>query len=173
MSDLKTGKLEPLQKQVPPVVADRLRTLQMWLTTDVATTAQLETALEAYTAGTLGLVVIDYLQLMKPTEYLRDSRQRVEAVSEDLKRLAVKFDLPFLVLSSLSRPPKGQPNWRPSLSDLRESGELEHDADAVILLHRELDGDAAGLMEVNLAKQRDGEVGQIALQFHGPTVSFK
>lgn len=170
ISDLKTGKLAPLSKQLLVAVAERLRSLQMWLTTDITTTAQLEEALTAYTPGALGLVVVDYLQLMRPASDIRDSRQRVEAVSEDLKRLAVKFDLPFLVLSSLRRPERAAQNWRPSLSDLRESGELEHDADAVILLHREPDGE---VMEWNLAKQRDGSVGQGTLAFHKPTVSFK
>lgn len=174
ISDLKIGQLMDVQKLALPVIASRLAALQMWLTTDVVTTPQLEAALDVFTPGTLGLVVVDYLQLMKPAEFMRDARQRVEAVSEELKRMALKYELPFLVLSSLSRPPKGAPNWRPQLSDLRESGELEHDADVVLLLHRELQGHDSGTMEVNLAKQRDGSVGNdVKLAFHGPTVSFK
>jgi hypothetical protein len=170
ISDLKTGKLIEPQKDMLPVVADRLRGLNMWITTDVITTAHLETALAAYTPGTLGLVVVDYLQMVKPSQDIRDSRQRVEAVSEELKRLAIQHSLPFLVLSSLRRPERAAANWRPTMADLRESGELEHDADAILLLHREPDGD---VMEVNLAKQRDGGVGQITLRFHKTTVSFK
>jgi replicative DNA helicase len=170
ISDLKTGEMHDIQKKSIPLIAAKLRTLSMWLTTDIATTAQLEAALLTYSPGTLGLVVVDYLQLMKPVEFARDSRARVEAVSEELKRLSVKFNLPFLVLSSLRRPERATANWRPSLSDLRESGELEHDADVVLLLHRDLGSD---VLEINLAKQRDGEVGRTTLAFHGPTVSFK
>jgi hypothetical protein len=174
ISDLKTGKLADVQKLMLPVVAKRLAALNMWLTTDVVSTPQLEAALDVFTPGTLGLVIVDYLQLMKAAEPMRDARQRVEAVSEELKRLAIKSELPFLVLSSLSRPPKGAPGWRPQLSDLRESGELEHDADVVLLLHRDLDGPDSGVMEVNFAKQRDGSVGNdVRLAFDGPTVSFK
>jgi replicative DNA helicase len=90
-------------------------------------------------------------------------------VSGDLKTLAVKFDVPFLVLSSLSRPPKASPNWRPDMASLRESGELEHDCDALLLLHRE---EGQTVTEVHLAKNRDGTTGHLTLNFHGPTVSF-
>lgn len=174
MSALKTGEMVDIQLAQLPVLAARLAKLNMWLTTDVGTTPQLEEALKAYQPGALGLVVVDYLQKMKPAEQTRDTRQRVEAVAEELKEIAVRHDLPVLALSSLSRPPRGVQGWRPSLADLRESGELEHAGDVILLLHRELDGPDAGVMEVNLAKQRDGGVGDgVRLAFNGPTVSFK
>ena len=169
VSAMKLGKLSETEKKMLTLGAERLGGLSMWLTTDVVSTTQLEAALDVYTPGTLGLVVVDYLQLMKPAETMRDSRARVEAVSEELKRLSVRFDLPFLVLSSLRRPERATPNWRPTNADLRESGELEHDADAILLLHREPDGD---ILEVDLSKQRDGSIGKVTLGFHGATVSF-
>jgi hypothetical protein len=170
VSTLKRGYEDDITKELVTIGAEKLAGLEMWLTSDIASTAQLEEALKVYQPGALGLVVIDYLQMMKAAEPIRESRQRVEAVASELKRLAVLFDLPILALSSLSRPERGAANWRPTLASLRESGELEHAADAVLLLHRE---EGSDLMEVHLAKQRDGEVGEINLGFHGPTVSFK
>lgn len=169
LSSLKTGELETTEKKLIEMAVGGLRDLKLWISTSIVSTEQLATALDAYTPGDLGLVVVDYLQLMKPAEYIRDPRARVEAVSEELKRLAVRHELPFLVLSSLRRPERASPNWRPGLSDLRESGELEHDADTVIFLHREL---TSPNTELILAKQRDGEVGTFPLQFRGQTVTF-
>jgi hypothetical protein len=170
LSKLKTGDLIDLEREMVKQAAAALHPLKLWLTTEIHSTEQLATALDAFSPGQLGLVCIDYLQLMKPSEHVRDSRARVEMVSEELKALAVRHEVPFLVLSSLSRPPKTTPSWRPGLSDLRESGELEHDADTVLLLHRELVNPDTELI---LAKQRDGEVGQFRLVFRGPTVTFE
>lgn len=169
LSKLKTGALLELEREMVKLGATQLQPLKLWLTTQIYSTTQLATALEAYSPGQLGLVVVDYLQLLKPSEQTRDSRARVEMVSDELKQLAVRHEIPFLVLSSLSRPPKHTPSWRPGLSDLRESGELEHDADIVLLMHRELTSPDTDLI---LAKQRDGEVGAFKLQFRGQTVTF-
>lgn len=170
LSKLKTGELLELEREMIRFAASNLMPLKLWFTADILTTTQLATALDAYAPGQLGLVVCDYLQLFKPAEPIRDPRARVEAVSEELKRLAVAHEVPFLVLSSLRRPERSARDWRPGLSDLRESGELEHDADIVLFLHREL---ASQDTELILAKQRDGEVGQFPLRFHGPTVTFE
>lgn len=161
--------LEDLHKRMLKVGAERLLPVQMWLTTDVSTPGQLDAVLETYTKGTLGLVVVDYLQILSADDYTRDSRARVEAISSRLKQLSIKWNLPFLVLSSLSRPPRDK-DWEPSLSDLRESGELEHDADSVFFLHRpDLNQSATTFI---LAKQRDGGVGRFPLTFDGPRVTF-
>jgi len=162
--------LDDIHKRMLHEGAQRLLPVQMWMTTSARTPAQLEAVLETYAAGTLGLVVVDYLQIMSADEYARDSRARVEEISKRLKQLSIKYDLPFLVLSSLSRPPRDK-DWEPGLSDLRESGELEHDADAVFFLHRpDLQSAATDLI---VAKQRDGGVGRFKLQFDGPRVSFE
>lgn len=170
LSKLKTGELLELEREMIRLAVANLMPLKLWLTAEILTTAQLATALEAYSPGQLGLVVCDYLQLLKPAEPIRDPRARVEAVSEELKRLAVRHEVPFLVLSSLRRPERSATNWRPGLADLRESGELEHDCDVAIFLHREL---ASPDAELILAKQRDGEVGTFNLRFHGQTVTFE
>ncbi len=161
--------LDDIHKRMLQVGAERLLPIQMWLTTDVNTPGQLDAVLETYTKGVLGLVVVDYLQIMSSDEYSRDSRARVEDISKRLKQLSIKWNLPFLVLSSLSRPPRDA-NWEPGLSDLRESGELEHDADSVFFLHRPDLNQAATTFI--LAKQRDGGVGRFPLTFDGPRVTF-
>ena len=115
----------------------------------------------------LDLVVLDYLQLMK-SEGKADSRQQeISNMSRYLKLLAREIDCPVLVLSQLSRMPEQRPNHRPILSDLRESGAIEQDADIVIFLYRDdyynEDSEKPGVCEVNLAKHRSGPTGTIDL----------
>lgn len=113
----------------------------------------------------LDLVVIDYLQLMTP-EGKSDSRtQEISVISRNLKLLARELDCPVLVLSQLSRAPEQRTDHRPMLSDLRESGSIEQDADIVIFLYRDdyynEDTDSPGECEVIVAKQRSGPTGTV------------
>ena len=115
--------------------------------------------------GGPGLVVIDYLQLMNP-EGKADSRtQEISVISRNLKLLARELDCPVLVLSQLSRAPETRTDHRPMLSDLRESGSIEQDADIVIFLYRDEyyheDTDSPGECEVIIAKQRSGPTGTV------------
>ena len=115
----------------------------------------------------LDLVIIDYLQLMNG-EGRSDSRtQEISAISRNLKLLARELDCPVIVLSQLSRAPEQRQDHRPMLSDLRESGSIEQDADIVIFLYRDEyynpDTAAPGECEVHIAKQRSGPVGVIKL----------
>lgn len=115
----------------------------------------------------LDLVVIDYLQLMK-AEGRADSRQQeISALSRYLKLLAREIDCPVIVLSQLSRAPEMRQDHRPILSDLRESGSIEQDADMVIFLYRDdyynEDSEKAGTCEVNIAKHRSGPTEKIDL----------
>lgn len=129
--------------------------------------------------GPIGLVVIDYLQLMAPLpEHRREPRHvQVAGISRALKILARELAAPFLVLSQLNRRAEMAQDKRPSMADLRESGALEQDADLVLLLHRpeltepdkpELKGKA----ELILAKQRSGPVGLVDLHWRGPEMTF-
>ena len=108
----------------------------------------------------LDLIVLDYLQLMKSEGRSDNRQQEISALSRNLKLLAREIDCPVLVLSQLSRSPEQRPNHRPILSDLRESGAIEQDADIVIFLYRDdyynEDSDKPGVCEVNLAKHRSG-----------------
>jgi len=169
---LKTGNLIELEKRMLAAAAESFSERPMWITHDVHTTEQLADTVSAYTPGTLGLVVVDYLQLMTTAEHLRDQRQRVEAVSKALRRLTVQHEIPLIALSSLSRPPKNVKEWEPSLADLRESGELEHDADIVWLMHRLLGEDDT---KFKVAKNRDGEVStsDLLLKFRSEVLTFE
>jgi replicative DNA helicase len=117
----------------------------------------------------LSLVVIDYLQLMRGTGENRT--QEIGSISRGLKALAKELKTPFLTLSQLSRKCEERPNKRPIISDLRESGDIEQDADGVLLLFRPVKYDEtfqpADLMEVNVAKKRNGREGTVPLSYQG------
>ena len=109
----------------------------------------------------LDLVIIDYLQLMKADGKSDSRQQEISTLSRYLKLLAREMDCPVIVLSQLSRAPEQRPNHRPVLSDLRESGSIEQDADMVMFLYRDdyynpEDSEKPGVCEVNLAKHRSG-----------------
>jgi replicative DNA helicase len=119
----------------------------------------------------LALVIIDYLQLMSGRGKYENRNQEISTISRGLKLLAKDLRVPFLVLSQLSRAPETRPgDHRPQLSDLRESGSIEQDADLVAFIFREEvykpdREDLKGLAELLLAKQRNGPTGRINLVF--------
>jgi len=115
------------------------------------------------------MVIIDYLQLMRGTAENRT--QEIGSISRGLKALAKELKCPFLVLSQLSRNCEQRPNKRPQLSDLRESGDIEQDADCVMFVYRPVEYDAEfqfpELMEVIIAKKRNGKKGTVPLAYQG------
>ena len=120
----------------------------------------------------LGLVVIDYLQLMQGSGYGKASDNRVNVVSDisrSLKIMAKELNVPVICLSQLSRGPEGRTDKRPMLSDLRESGAIEQDADEVMFLYRDdyynKDTQEQGVAECIVAKNRHGELGPVKLQW--------
>jgi replicative DNA helicase len=126
----------------------------------------------------LGLVIIDYLQLMS-SDAGRSSENRqheISTISRGLKLLARELDIPVIVLSQLSRAVEGRPNKRPMLSDLRESGAIEQDADLVMFIYRDEyydpQSEKQGIAEIIIGKQRNGPVGTVELQFHSAHVRF-
>lgn len=118
----------------------------------------------------LGLVIIDYLQLMVPTNSRNSDNtvQQVTEISRSLKHLAREFDIPVLALSQLNRAVE-QRGGRPRLSDLRDSGSIEQDADVVMFIHREdkykEDSDKPNIAEILIEKHRNGPTGKIELYF--------
>ena len=127
----------------------------------------------------LGLVVIDYLQLMQGSGYGKASDNRVNVVSDisrSLKIMAKELNVPVICLSQLSRGPEGRTDKRPMLSDLRESGAIEQDADEVIFLYRDEyyneNTEEKGVAECIVAKNRHGEVGTVKLQWVGQYQTF-
>ncbi len=154
---LRDGKLVEPEWVCVEEAAKRLVKMPLFLTSEIVTVDQLAVTL-ANTADDLGLVIVDYLQLLRgPADMRANQRASIEYVSEELKNLSVKHNIPMLVLSSLTRPPRDAGNrWRPILQDLRESGELEHDADNVLFLHWDRE---TNIRELIVAKQREGELG--------------
>ena len=117
----------------------------------------------------LGFIVVDYLQLLSPTDPKTPREQQVAEISRGLKALAKELAVPVLVLSQLNRSAEKE-NRTPKLSDLRESGSIEQDADVVLMLARPRDADekfqvAADSAELIVAKQRNGPVGELKLTF--------
>ncbi len=117
----------------------------------------------------LGFIMVDYLQLMSPTDAAIPREQQVAEASRGLKALAKELDVPVLVLSQLNRSSEKE-NRTPKLADLRESGSIEQDADVVLMLARPKDADekfqvAADSAELIVAKQRNGPVGELKLTF--------
>ena len=116
----------------------------------------------------LGLVIIDYLQLMSGGNKRSDSRQQeISDISRSLKALAREIDAPVIALSQLSRACETRPDHRPILSDLRESGAIEQDADVVMFIYRDdyynKDTDKKNISEIIIAKQRNGPIGTVEL----------
>jgi replicative DNA helicase len=127
----------------------------------------------------LSLVVVDYLQLMSSRGRSENRNQEVSAMSRGLKLMAKDLDVPFLVLSQLSRASETRPgDHKPILSDLRDSGSIEQDADLVAFIHREEvykkdDESLKGLADLIIAKQRNGPIGIVPLRFLGQYTRFE
>ena len=126
--------------------------------------------------GKLDLIVIDYLQLMQG-EGRQDSRQNeVASISRNLKGLAKEFNVPIIALSQLNRAAESREGHRPMMSDLRESGSIEQDADVILFIHREdyyvPDTPKKGIAEIIIAKQRNGATGTVELVWMGDKTLF-
>ena len=126
----------------------------------------------------LGLLVIDYLQLMEGRNSNSENRvQEISEISRSLKNLARELNVPVLALSQLSRAVESRSPQIPKLSDLRESGSIEQDADVVLFIYREdkvkKDAERKNIAEIEVAKHRNGPTGRIELYFNENCVSFK
>ena len=134
---------------------------------------------KATTGGELGLIIIDYLQLMSPTQSGRRAENRqveVAEMSRGLKLLARELETPVMALSQLNRGLELRQDKRPMLADLRESGSIENDADTVTFLYREEmyddNPDAKGKAEAIVAKNRHGQTNKAHLQWNAPLTRF-
>jgi len=118
----------------------------------------------------IGLVVVDYLQLLKARRGIENREQQISDMSRSLKQIARDLNLPVVCLSQLNRGVEGRDNKRPRLSDIRESGAVEQDADMIAFIYRDDyyndNSEFPGIAEVNLAKNRNGPTGKVELHFN-------
>ncbi|MFN9400008.1 MAG: replicative DNA helicase, partial [Dolichospermum sp.] len=178
-SYLRSGRISQTQWEPLSRAIDKLSETPMFIddTANITVTQIRSQArrLQAEQNGNLGLIVIDYLQLM---EGAGDNRvQELSRITRSLKGLARELSVPVIALSQLSRGVEARTNKRPMLSDLRESGSIEQDADIVMMLYRDEyyspDTPDRGIAEVIIAKHRNGPTGTIKLLFDPQFTKFK
>ncbi len=167
---IRTGKLSVEDWQEVVEAADTIGKSQLIIDdTPAISVSELRSKCRKYKLEKdVKLIILDYLQLMSGSSRRSDSRQQeVSDISRSLKQIARELKVPVLALSQLSRQVESRPDRRPMLSDLRESGAIEQDADVVMFIYRDdyynADSDRKGYAEINIAKHRNGPTGSVDL----------
>ena len=125
----------------------------------------------------LGLIIVDYIQMIKSQTNVENRVQEISEISRSLKSLARELNIPVLALSQLSRAIESREGQFPRLSDLRESGSIEQDADVVLFIYREdkvrKDVEQKNIADIIIAKHRNGPVGKVRFYFNENYASFR
>lgn len=176
---MKTGKLSAMDFELLAPAMDSLSRSELFIEDTPGTSVMRMRAILRRIlteSKSLGLVVIDYLQLMESSVKNDNIVQQVSEISRSLKGLAREFEVPVIALSQLSRSVENRSPQIPRLSDLRESGSIEQDADVVMFIYREErenpDTERKGIAEIHIAKQRNGPIGKVDLGFRKEYATF-
>ncbi len=168
---VRTGKLSDADWQRLTYAANRLSKAPIFID-DTPAISVLELRAKArrlMAEHGLGLIIIDYLQLMRGRERRERREQEISEISSSLKAMAKELNVPVMALSQLNRRVEERPDKRPQLSDLRESGAIEQDADVIIFIYRDevyrKDSPEKGIAELIIGKQRNGPTGVVKLAF--------
>lgn len=175
---LRTGRLQKESFELINDALDRLSQAHIFIDdTASQTVLQIRTMARRMQAErTLGLIIVDYLQLITPARDIESMVQQVTEISRGLKSLARELSIPVLAVSQLSRAVEHRTDKRPQLSDLRESGSIEQDADVVMLIHQPYrnreNAHEQNICEILIAKHRNGPIGSRKLYFNKDSVTF-
>ena len=180
--NLRTGRLRTEEWERLTEAVDKLGSVQMFIDeTPALTSSELRARARRMArqfGGTLGLIVIDYLQLMSGSSGSDENRAtEIGEISRGLKALAKELQCPVIALSQLNRSVETRTDKRPMMSDLRESGAIEQDADVIMFIYRDeyynKDSKEPGIAEIVIGKQRNGPVGTVKLAFLRPLTKFE
>ena len=177
---VRTGRLQDEDWQRLTYAVGKLNDAPLYIDESAALTA-LELRARARRlhrqCGKLGLIVIDYIQLMSATRQGENRATEISEISRSLKALAKELDVPVIALSQLNRSLEQRPNRRPVMSDLRESGAIEQDADVILFIYRDEvynpETPEKGISEIIIGKQRNGPIGTVRLAFLGEYTRFE
>lgn len=177
LTKIQEGKLDANELQTFHKGIRRLTGDKLHIFDDIMTIQGIKSkCLEMHLNGKLDIVIIDYLQLVEYPGFKGNREGEVSKISRMLKKLAMELDIPIICLSQLSREPEKRSNKNPQLSDLRESGSIEQDADVVEFLLRpsyyDMDNSPNDLALVLIKKHRNGELATIKMKFTGKFVQF-
>jgi replicative DNA helicase len=169
--DLRKGRVK--QDRWPKVVSatEKLANAPLYLddSSDMGILELRAKARRLHARQELGLIFVDYLQLMRPEDSSSSRVEQIGQISRGLKMLARELSVPVIAVSQLSRAVESRPDKRPLLSDLRESGNIEQDADVVAFIYRDdyynKESERPGEADLIIAKHRNGPIGDVALSF--------